>query len=344
MFLRHILLLLLGLIALRTATAALDEPTELRDLHYGEALYQLYQQNYFHAIVRLLSAKKQGYMEEYGDEPDLLLGGLYLAYGMPDEAESLFQRVLNRSASPQIHDKAWLQLAKTRYRRDQQAAAANAISQIGDALPKTAATERQVFQGLINLEQSDNNRALQSLADLPRKGEWSRYGRYNQAIALLRMNQVEAGLKILKELGSTKADSAEMKALRDRANLIRGYLLLEAKQPADAKAALQQIRLSSLATNQALLGVGWASLLQDDPQGALAPWQELASRDARDPAVLEVMLAIPYALSQLQADDQSLHYYREGIDRFSQELNRLDQAIAAIQRGELLVSLQDTED
>ncbi|MCG8099713.1 MAG: hypothetical protein JAZ05_11545, partial [Candidatus Thiodiazotropha taylori] len=35
------------------------EPQELRDLHYGEALFQLYQEAYFPAIVRLLSARKQ---------------------------------------------------------------------------------------------------------------------------------------------------------------------------------------------------------------------------------------------------------------------------------------------
>ena len=36
------------------------EPGELRDLHYGEVLFQLYQENYFEAIVHLLSARKQG--------------------------------------------------------------------------------------------------------------------------------------------------------------------------------------------------------------------------------------------------------------------------------------------
>ena len=334
---------LLLLPALAGAAPSPAKPSELRDLHYGEALYQLYQLHYFDAIVRLLTAQKQGRMQAYDAEPDLLLGGLYLAYGMADKAESIFHQVLRDSASPQVHDRAWLQLAKSRHRREQAVSATAALSQIGSALSEGSTQERQVLQGLIALNQGQSEGALQALQEITGKSEWSAYGRYNRAIALVRSREPTAGLQILRELGTAKAATEEMKALRDRANLVRGYLLLEQDKPAEAKAALEQIRLSGLATNQALLGVGWAALQLDDPQGALAPWQELARRDARDPAVLEVMLAIPYALSLLQADAQSLEAYRQGIQRYDQELARLDRAIDSIGRNQLLAALTQTD-
>ncbi|MEN8179409.1 MAG: tetratricopeptide repeat protein [Pseudomonadota bacterium] len=338
---RLLLLLLLGFPILSIPAHASSEPSELRDLHYGEALYQLYQQNYFHAIVRLLSAKQQGHMQTYQDEPDQLLGGLYLAYGMPDAAQTLFQRVLQRSANPPVHDRAWLQLAKTRHRRGQQDAAISAIGRIGQDLRDEEAEERQVLQGLIEMQQGRFPQALHSLSDLPGKSTWTRYGMYNQAIALLRMDRSEDGLKLLEEVASGRAEDEEAKSLRDRANLVRGLLLLEAKQTTQARQALEQIRISSLTANQALLGVGWAALQQNDPQAALAPWQELASRETQDSAVLEVILAIPYALSLLEDDQQSLQHYRLGIERFDRELQHLDQAISAVHQGQLLISLDD---
>ncbi|WP_139042178.1 hypothetical protein [endosymbiont of Riftia pachyptila] len=54
----------------------------VRDLHYGEALFQLFQQRNFTAITHLQMAQAQGLMQAQGDEPALILGGLYLAYGL----------------------------------------------------------------------------------------------------------------------------------------------------------------------------------------------------------------------------------------------------------------------
>ncbi len=341
MYARFLIILLLGFPSLSNSAPESPGPSEILDLHYGEALYQLYQQNYFHSIVRLLAAKQQGHMQAYQDEPDLLLGGLYLAYGMPNAADSLFQQVLQQSAAPPIHDLAWMQLAKTRHLRGQQHAAISAMGKIGNALSLDKAAERQVLQGIIELEQGHFPQALNSLSDLPGKTPWTLYGQYNRAIALIRMQQTDDGLKLLQEIGTTKTVNHETKSLRDRTNLVRGFLLLEADQPAQARHALEQIRVSSLNANQALLGIGWAALQQDDPQAALAPWQELTYRDARDPAVLEASLAIPYALSLLEADEQSLHHYRLGIERFNRELLRLDKAITAVQQGQLLVSLDN---
>ncbi len=334
---RLLLLLLLVIPALGNSAFASSEPSELRDLHYGEALYQLYQQNYFHSIVHLLAAKQQGQMQAYQDEPDLLLGGLFLAYGMPNAAETLFQQVLQRSADPQVHDRAWLQLAKTRHRRGQQDAAISAMDKIGQSLSNDEADERHALQGLIEMQQGFYPQALQTLRELPGNSEWTLYGRYNQAISLLRMDRIEDGLSLLAEIASVSAVDEETKSLRDRANLVRGLLLLKYDKTAQASQVLEQIRVSSPAANQALLGVGWAALQLNGPQAALAPWQELAKREARDPAVLEAILAIPYALTLLEDDEQSLQHYRLGIARYDRELLRLDQAITAIQQGELLI-------
>ena len=318
-----------------TAEIRTGEPQELRDLHYGEALFHLYQEEYFPAIVRLLSARKQGLMKVYADEPELLLGGLYLAYGMPDTAESLFDRVLKKTATPEVQNRAWLQLGKSRHRRGESLAARKALGQIGDEQEAGAKDERLHLMGLIELEQNNQEQALSGLSGISSDSEWSLYGRFNQAMAYLRNDQQAEALETLKAIGDgiSEEDDEETKAIRDRANLARGYLLLETQQPEPAMGSLQKVRLKGSASNQALLGLGWASLQLGNREQALSPWQLLASRNASDPAVLEAKLAIPYVLALLEAEQQSLEAYRDAISTYDHSLESVDQTIRLITQG-----------
>ncbi|MES9993494.1 MAG: hypothetical protein ABW098_16210 [Candidatus Thiodiazotropha sp.] len=332
------LLLTLTLATPLCATADIysGEPEELRDLHYGDVLFHLYQQNYFPAIVRLLAARKKGLMQAYADEPELLLGGLYLAYGMPDTAEMLFNRILQQSESPAVMDRAWLQLGKSRHRRGSSRAAKGALNQIGEGLKPDAKDERYNLSGLIELLQKNETAALTDLSQISQQSAWSLYGSFNQAIAYLRSDQQEQGLALLQAIGSgsEENDDREAKSIRDRANLALGYLLLELNRSEDAKLALKRVRLSSPASNHALLGMGWASLQLGQQEQALAPWQLLAERNASDPAVLEAKLAIPYVLSQLEAEQQSLQSYRDAIATYDAALTQLDQLLEQVRLEE----------
>jgi TolA-binding protein/uncharacterized coiled-coil DUF342 family protein len=305
------------------------EAEKLRDLHYGDALYQLYQQDYFSAIIRLLAARKQGRMQTYADEPELLLGGLYLAYGMPNTAETLFNRVLQNSRSPGVMNRAWLQLGKSRHRRGSMKAAKSALDQVGEDIKPEARDEKHHLSGLIGLLQNNEPEALTDLGRISQQGVWSLYGRFNQAIAYLRADQQEQGLGLLQEIGGgiDENDDKEAKSIRDRANLALGYLLLELQQPENARQALQRVRLNSPASSQALLGLGWASLQLDEQEQALTPWQILAERNPSDPSVLEAKLAIPYVLTQLEAEQQSLQGYRDAIATYETSLTQIDQLL-----------------
>ncbi|MES9859954.1 MAG: hypothetical protein ABW138_03825, partial [Candidatus Thiodiazotropha sp. 4PDIVS1] len=260
---------------------------------------------------------------------------LYLAYGMPDTAENLFNRVLSNAAIPEIQNKVWLQLGKSRYRRGEDQAAIKALGQIGSDQITEAKDEKQHLEGLIALEQSNSDQALDSLSGISSESDWSLYGRFNQALALLGNEQSAEALEILKTIGDghTDQDNEEAKSIRDRANLTRGYLLLETQQPQPAQASLQKVRLKGSASNQALLGLGWASLQMGDRVGTLSPWQMLAERNPNDPSVLEAKLAIPYVFALLEAEKQSLEAYQDAISTYDHALGSVEQIIQQIDQG-----------
>ena len=62
------------------------EPIVVKDPQYGEVLFYFYQEDYFPAIVRLLSAQHEQQLTEHIDQSELLLGGMYLSYGHHLEA------------------------------------------------------------------------------------------------------------------------------------------------------------------------------------------------------------------------------------------------------------------
>jgi len=100
------------------------------------------------------------------------------------------------------------------------------------------------------------------------------------------------------------------------------------------------VRLSSMLSNKALLGFGWASAALKQPKQALVPWTELTgSRDASDAAVLEARIAVPFAYAELGAYGQSLDRYQEAIGAFDRENVALDESIGAIRAGKLLDGL-----
>src|SRR6056297_3658000 len=59
---------------------------EVNDLDYGVSLYNFYQDKYFSAITSLLVAEHYQRMRSGSLYPELMLGGLYLAYGLNDKS------------------------------------------------------------------------------------------------------------------------------------------------------------------------------------------------------------------------------------------------------------------
>src|SRR2546430_8888817 len=139
------------------------------------------------------------------------------------------------------------------------------------------------------------------------------------------------------------AATAELAALRDRANLALGFAYLQANEPARARAPLARVRLNGPYSNKALLGIGWADVALGDYQAALTPWMELRSRDVLDAAVQESYLAVPYAFGKLNANAQSAEYYESAVKSFDAENGQLDEAIARIEKGDLLERVLGTD-
>jgi tetratricopeptide (TPR) repeat protein len=315
-----------------------DEPTVVRDAHYGEVLFYFYQEEYFPAIVRLLAAQKQSKLENHLDESELLLGGLYLSYGHHREAAQIFERLLAGNVDDEIRDRTWFFLAKIWHQRGYLAEAQNALDNIEDELPELLEAERHMLQAQLHIDNSSHEQAIELLRDWPKGDAWHNYAKFNLGVAMVRSGNVAGAAGMLDELGRMSPYSEEMSSLRDKANLALGYAYLQDGQPQAAKVPLNRVRLEGPFSNKALLGVGWADAETDSFERALVPWLALRDRDLLDPAVQESMLAIPYAMARLDAISQAADHYVNAVEAFYEESGRLESAIRKIESGELMNS------
>ncbi len=332
------------------AVAADPAARVIQDPHYGDTLFQFFQDRYFTAVTQLMVSQHFNRVAMHADEAEVLRGGMLLSYGMHREAGEIFSALIERQAPPAVRSRAWFYLAKIRYQRGLMAEAAEALARIDTALPADLEEEHVLLSANVLMAQGEFARAADMLSALatarkddPRAPVGARhYARYNLGVAWVRSGEAERGMAVLDVLGRSLSPpnaSEEFRSLRDRTNVALGYAALQAEQPQSASAYLERVRLSGMQSNKALLGFGWAAALQDDHQFALVPWTELSQRNASDAAVLEAAIALPYAFGELGAYDQALEKYNAALALYAQENQALDESVAAIRAGALVDGL-----
>ena len=335
-------------VALACAVHAAEppKPSLVQDPHYGDTLFRFWQDQYFTAITGLMTSQHFNRVAQHADEAEVLRGGMLLSYGMHKEAGEIFAQLIERGAAPSVRDRAWYYLAKIRYQRGFIEQAEEAMARIENNLPLALQEERVLLQSQLLMARGDFAGAAQVLETLAKSSSAGLYARYNLGVALVRSGDLPRGIAMLDEVGKAPAPSEEFKALRDKANVALGFAALTDEKPEAARAFLERVRLSSMLSNKALLGFGWASSALKEHKRALVPWTELTSgapgRDAGDAAVLEARIAVAYAYAELGAYGQSLVRYQDAIGAFDREHVALDESIGAIRKGKLLDGLLET--
>ena len=318
------------------AATKLKEKKVVTDLDYGVALYYFYQDKYFEAARSVMVANELGRFATQKEDGTILLGGIYLQYGLHQDAENLFSHLVDKNAPPELRDQIWFNIGKLRYQKGLQDDAIRALEQIQGSLDARTLSESKLLLANMLMGRGEYNQASKVLKTLPRNSIDATFAEYNLGIALFRSGRQIEGSEFLAKVGRLTSSDPELLALRDKANLALGYALLGEEESNRARAFFQQVRLKGPFSNKALLGFGWSHAMQKDYESALSSWLELRSRKKTDASVYESLLAVGYALEQLKAYPQSMQSYLEAIELFKQEINRLDKAISEVRTGRLM--------
>ncbi len=330
-------------LAVAPVFAAKEKPkTSVADLRYGVALYHYYQQDYLSALGELMVADARDGIKGHSDNPELIAGGISLAFGMQNHAQSVFNEILSDERRPQsVRDAAWYYLGKLHYTRGDWDAAEQSFARVSNEFKPELLAQLRALQ--INIQIRKKNYTAYSLKKLDDKSlrTWSAYVLYNVGAAYAREGDFDTAQEYFRELADVEVaenilSRKEHWALQDKAYTAMGYSYLAQKKYDDAIAQFTRVRLEGMHANQALLGYGWAAVAKENYQAAIQPWQMLRSRSLIYPAVQESLLALPFAYEKLGAQGEALDAYQTAESLLEQEITLIKNMRATLTEGELL--------
>jgi hypothetical protein len=345
---RLLVLLTILIFAASSVGAGTSPPKELKDLHFGEALYYALQADWFDAIARLDTELEQ----HHGlDEPEFdtlyyhinhaefAVGDFELAYRMHRRAGRAISAVIEGNVEEQVRNEAIFRLARIYFQKDQPVNALYAVERISGAVPAKIRNDLAFLRAQIFMANGRFAEAASILIGLQDAESLQGFSTYNLGIALLRDGNEQEGRRYLDRTGQIGGNHVLTLAIKDKSNLVLGTKLLEEQNFESAKDVLDRVRLNGPFSNRALLGSGWADAFQGSFERALVPWSALVTREVTDAAVQEAMLAVPYAYGKLNVHSKAALMYGSALEKFGTEIDKLDASIKCIREGHFLRAL-----
>ena len=337
-----------ALLAVAAMVAGAAAAEDVKDLHFGEALYYAHQGQYFEALERLDTEVRQ---HANVDEPQLdtlyahfndaefSLGDFELRYRMHHRAGRAIKAVLEGAVDERVRNDAAYRLARIHFQKGQTEDALLALERIEGEIPKAIRDDIEFLRANVYLAQEHPEASLETLEKLQDSDSYGGFAAYNLGIAYLQGGRRSEALEQLERAGLIQTDDPGELAIRDKANLVLGTIYLEEGAFEQAVPYLNRVRLDGPFSNQALLSAGWANLSAEKFDRAVVPWSILAEREVTDSATQEALLALPYAYGKLEIHGRAAIHYGRALDAFSAEIEKLTASIDSIRDGKFLEAL-----
>lgn len=337
----------------------------LLDKTYQRMLFAYFQGDFFNSLSLFEHIEKQAQLNiekvnNPGIAPTLLKGAMSLAYGLDQQALSAFNIALSEYKSDENQVLAWFLLAKSLYQQEQIELSAEAVDNIDLDFAQSFLTPT-VWDELVFLMANLRSRGEVVKSDvklidlISADSPYRHYMHYNHAIKMVSQDNISGAVASLQTFTPPPSDFSfdwfdwwtplysvqqpEIDALKDRTQLTLGYLLLEHNDPAQAVTAFQQVRVNSMDTQAALLGWGWSVAKQEDYPLALAIWRSVIDGKTNDEYEFEAYLASAFAFEQASSPAAAFAILAEGLTRYQQALNQLQDVHQLVQSDLYLMNV-----
>ena len=325
------ILLLISLSAMTAPVKASgDNLHRVQDLEYGVSLFYFYQEKYFSAITELLVADHYQKINEDIANPQILLGGLYLSYGLHEKSTDIFEKLLEQdelSLEEVIQDRAWYLLGKNHFRNNLYDRSESSLKRVRDSLQQRDEDEKAYLLNTIFLKLEKIELAEDSLRLFSEQSIWKYYAQFNTGVYLIKQeDRFNSGENYLLELANLEAQNKELGLIKDKANLALAFVYLKNNDQDSAASFFEKVKVNSDVTGKALLGLGWSKYREEEFDGSISAWMNLASTQIEsDLVVQEAMISIPYAFEKKTENEQALFQYDLALESYKIQLSETDE-------------------
>src|SRR5512135_30944 len=192
---RVFVLLTILIFSAPSALAGASAPKELKDLHFGEALYYAFQGEWFDAISRLdtelmqhsrVDERERDTLHYHVNQAEFDVGDFELAYRMHLRAGRAFKAVIEGNVEEPVRNEAVFRLSKLYFQKDQPVNARDAVESIRGAVPPGIRDDLDFLRAQIHMANGRFGEAARVLTDLQAARGLEGFSTYNLAIALIK--------------------------------------------------------------------------------------------------------------------------------------------------------------
>lgn len=230
--------------------------------YLGESQYLADDGRDFSALIELLGAGKGNDINTLPEAYRWQLAETYLSFGMGEKAEPIFKNLASTTDDHLRLAKEYLRLAEFYYDRGHFDQASTALQQAKKYQSSRLLLKWQDIESKVQLAHGDYAGAAATLNNPATERDQTPYARFNLGVALINSGHVPQGRDVIDRIGRMRVATLDDLAIRDKANLTLGWNFLHDQLGGSAKAVLSRVRSKGPFSNRALLGVGWAELMQ----------------------------------------------------------------------------------
>jgi tetratricopeptide (TPR) repeat protein len=228
--------------ALAAVAARPSMAGDLRDLYFGEALYQANQGQYFDALERLDAELAQHHRVDQPEldslqyhirQADFSVGDFELRYRMHLRAGRAIKAVLDADIDQPVKNEAAYRLARIEFQKDQPEDALHALERIQGTVPDIG-DDVEFLRANVYLALGRPADAVEVLRRLQSAERLKGFTAYNLGIALLQADHTPEALRQLEKAGQIESRATAAAAIRDKSNMVLGSLMLRSEDYAHA--------------------------------------------------------------------------------------------------------------
>lgn len=268
------------------------------ELEYGAILFDYYQQDYFSALIEQEYAQSIDNAKALSPSGRLFKGGMMLSYGLADDSQELFNKLLQANAPETVRNRVWFYLAKLHYSKSDVASAEAAINRVEGEIPLDLLTDFHYLATLVNDQKDPSASSIAKVEMAAADSAYFPYFLFNAAIAYLGAGNLTAAVSNLERVTGYSTASEELAVLADRARHALAELAMRNGRLAQAWIYLSNIRTTGLYSNRALLTYAWAAINQRQYRQAIPALEILNKRSIALPEVQEAKVLLAHVYEQ----------------------------------------------
>ena len=309
---------------------------EVKDLKYGAVLFEFYQQKYFETLVEYEYAHGRGGIQNHGDYPELLKGGVSLSYGLDEQSREIFANLIAANTDEEVQNRAWYFLAKMLYLRGNIERAAAMLANVHGTMPREIDQEYLYLAALINIKLGYFDEAEKISGSFSKKSPYAPFLYFNLGAAFGKQKDYTRAVSHLQKAASYADGASELERLADRSHMAIAYLYSLRHDTDNAYNYLNQVSTSGVFSNRALLGSGWSSVNSSSYRAALSPLRILQQRSMAIPEVQEAVLLVPHVYEKLGLVGRAAEGFISAYDRYGAALDQLDSSREVLKDADVL--------